>query len=103
MKLNELVCPTCGLKCMTDAHYATCASCQTYFHASQSRSVDYPAPLTPTPNVIITWPTVIGPTIVPQPDYPTTWVTVGDPPPYRSVSTGGTVGSTDQPSLRVWN
>ena len=45
MKLNELVCPTCGLKCMTDASYTTCASCQTMFYASQSRSVDNPLPV----------------------------------------------------------
>ena len=107
MKLNELVCPSCGLKCMTDASYTTCASCQTTFSANQSRSVDNPVPLGQ-PGSVITWPTIIGPTLVgpttiPQPNHPTTWVTVGDPPPYRSVSTGGTVGSTDQTGLQVWN
>lgn len=47
MKLNELVCPSCGLKCLVDASYTTCASCNTFFYASQSRSVDSPAPLNP--------------------------------------------------------
>ena len=37
MKLNELVCPSCGLKCMTDAAETTCSSCNLHFTASQSR------------------------------------------------------------------
>jgi hypothetical protein len=45
MKLNELVCPTCGLRCLTDASYTTCASCNAFFYANQSRSVDNPLPL----------------------------------------------------------
>jgi hypothetical protein len=63
MKLNELVCPSCGLKCMVSASYTTCASCNTFFYANQSRSVDQPTALTP--GVTITWPT-----IVPTPNWP---------------------------------
>jgi hypothetical protein len=94
MKLNELVCPTCGLKCMTDAAYTTCASCQTTFYAAQSRSVDNPAPLS---GQIVVWPT-----IAPHPHVPyVTWVgTVPEPITGFSISTGGT---TDQAICQVWN
>jgi hypothetical protein len=92
MKLNELVCPTCDLKCMTDASYTTCASCQTFFYACQSKTVNLPKQ---NPNVTIIWPTII-----PQPDFPTVWVETGDPPPYTTVST---VVTTDQSEYQVWN
>jgi hypothetical protein len=96
MKLNELICPTCGLKCMTDASYTTCASCNTLFYANQSRSVDSPAPLIPE-GIITSWPWT-----QPQPVTPyITWVgTVPEPTTGGSVGTGGL---TDQTSYQVWN
>lgn len=68
MKLNELVCPSCGLKCMTDCAYTTCDGCGAHFTAAQSRSRDNPAPY-PAPGTI-TWPTIL----------PNTQPYIGDPP-----------------------
>jgi len=44
-KLNELICPTCGLKCYTSSAYTRCDGCQTVFYASESvhRLRDKPA------------------------------------------------------------
>lgn len=65
MKLNELVCPACGLKCITDDVQTTCDSCQTQFTAAQSRRQPALSPY---------------PVIVPQPFpgypiYPTPYIT----------------------------
>lgn len=96
MKLNELVCPSCGLKCMTDASYTTCASCQTTFNANQSRSVDYPVPLTP-PLGGVSWPWIQPPPVTPY----ITWVgTMPSPAAGGSVSTGGL---TSDVQYQVWN
>jgi len=38
MKINHMVCPTCGHDFYVDAAYATCDACQTHFYASQSRT-----------------------------------------------------------------
>ena len=92
MKLNELVCPNCGLKCLTDADYTTCASCQYLFYACQSRSVKMPPSLTGA--------IVIGP-ITPPPPMP--WI--GTPWPGTgsiTVSTGGMVDSTGV-VVQAWN
>jgi len=35
-KMNELICPTCGLKCYTSSAYTQCDGCQAVFYASQS-------------------------------------------------------------------
>ena len=56
MKLNELVCPACGLKCLVDTSYTSCDACGAHFTAAQSRSRDNPAPY-PVPGTI-TWPTI---------------------------------------------
>ena len=90
MKLNELVCPNCGLKCLTDADYTTCASCQYLFYACQSRSVHLP-----------TGTIVIGPVVV-QPPMP--WCDTQWP-----LGSGGITVSTgdmvDSPGIVVtaWN
>ncbi len=101
MKLNELVCPSCGLRCMVDASFTTCASCNTFFAADQSRSVDNPRPLVPTldPNITIIWPNVCPPLSpsYPAPSYPWTWVTIG-----KEIS-GGTVSSTERDTYQVMN
>jgi len=113
MKLNELVCPTCGLKCLTDAAWTTCASCNTLFYANQSRSVDSPLPLAPK---IVINPGVTGPLISPQPSEtpiditPTPiWIVPYGPPgtPYGPsgscvASTGG-MSIVDQDQYQVWN
>lgn len=93
MKLNELVCPSCGLKCMTDASYTTCASCNTFFYANQSRSVDSPAPLVaPLGGITIApWPSQ---QIVPY----ITWVGTVPPP-----TTTGTVVSIPDAQYQVMN
>jgi len=96
MKLNELVCPCCGLKCMTDAAYTTCASCNNFFYASQSRSVDQPAPM-----ITITWPSpYVCPTIAPS--LPLQWV-VCEQPPNDPSATGSNVISTDDVEYQIWN
>jgi len=99
MKLNELVCPSCGLKCMVDAAFTTCDGCNTYFHASQSRSRDNPVPLAqPQPHVTITWPPFrIDPNIQIQPVI-TPWITPNDPGvtgPSIWPSCGGVVSSME--------
>lgn len=63
MKLNELVCPSCGLKCLVDTAYTTCASCNTFFYACQSRSVDNPTPPTQPGYLKITWPPIQPPSV----------------------------------------
>lgn len=108
MKLNELVCPTCGLKCLVDASYATCASCNTFFYASQSRSVDNPLPLNPLPGtgtiryVPCTQPVLQPDPFVGQP----IWIVPIDglPPPWGPSITcevGGTVCVTDTSQYQV--
>ena len=82
MKLNELVCPHCGLKCLTECVYTTCASCQYFFYASESRSVKLP------PSNDLTGTIVIGPMQV-QPLMP--WVVTPYPPGSGSI----TVSTTD--------
>ena len=97
MKLNELVCPTCGLKCLTDETYTTCASCNTYYYASQSRSVDNPTPIQQQPIQITPWPVT---PLVPQP--PITWpyiTWIGDVPPHDAV----TIVSTGEVEYQVYN
>ena len=37
MKLNELICPKCGMKMLTNCSYATCDACNTFFYASQMK------------------------------------------------------------------
>jgi len=106
MKLNELVCPTCGLKCMTDASHTTCDSCMTFFYASQSRSVDCPQPLNP--GITITWPQIVP---TPQPIIEATpiWIAPFGPPGSLygpTVTCETTLGGTseiDQSQFRVWN
>lgn len=106
MKLNELVCPTCGLKCMTDASYTTCASCQTMFYASQSRSVDNPLPVQ---QVWIQKVQIQEVQIAPPPYTPhVIWIVPTGPlgSPNGPVTTcGGTVsvGSPDLSGLRITN
>jgi hypothetical protein len=100
MKLNELICPSCGLKCLVDASYTTCDGCQTYFSAAQSRSRDNPAPLGAqiTVNPYITAPLIqpLQPQIMP-------WVVTPNDP---SATGGGSVTSTVVPdgvTYEVWN
>ncbi len=38
-KVNELVCPNCGLRCFTPYAYTRCDGCGTVFYASQSAHV----------------------------------------------------------------
>lgn len=94
MKLNELVCPSCGLKCLVDAAYTNCDGCGTHFTAAQSRSRDNPAPLgiqiTIDPNV--TAP-IIHPTVTP-------WVV---PPNYPTTGTAITGTQSDGVTYEVWN
>ena len=89
MKLNELVCPTCGLKCLTDTSCVTCDSCQTYFHANQSRSVDCPVPVL---QPIQITPGITPIQIIPQPvQYPYfTWH-------------GASICGTGEVEYTVWN
>lgn len=125
MKLNELVCPACGLKCMVEASFTVCDACGAHFTAAQSRSRDVPDPY-PAPNTI-TWP---GITITPSPIRPP--YTIGDPPPGTQpyigdpppgvepiwiaphgppgtpygptvICEGGTVQTTDHTDYQVWN
>ncbi len=102
MKLNELVCPTCGLKCLTDEVYTTCASCNTCYYASQSRSVDNPTPVQLAPVQITPWP--VAP-LNPQPlapQWPITWpyiTWIGDVPPHDAV----TIVSTEDVGYQVFN
>jgi hypothetical protein len=112
MKLNELVCPICGLKCMTDASYTTCASCNTTFYAHQSRSVDCPVPVGPS---ITINPFITAPVISPDPIQPPVditpfpiWVAPFGPPgslygPTVTCATtaGGMAVSQDQ--FQIWN
>lgn len=96
MKLNELVCPTCGLKCLTEASYTTCDSCQTFFYASQSAGVKLPV------KVDIVWPG--GPFVQETPVQPLVnqpWT--GTPYPYKSftMGTGQLVNSQDD--YQIWN
>jgi len=111
MKLNELVCPTCGLKCMTDASYTTCASCNTLFYACQSRSVDCPQPLNP--GVTITtpgWPVApLYPQPLPSIEVTPIWIAPFGPPgsPYGptticEVSTGG-MTTIQSDGCQSWN
>jgi len=105
MKLNELVCPTCGLKCLTDIAYTTCASCGLAFNANQSRSVDFPSPIQQ-PNQIIPpiqitpWP--VAP-LQPQPPIVNPNITY----PYFTWEGGGSMcstgGVTDGFECQVWN
>lgn len=37
MKVNEMICPTCGHRFFTECSYGTCDACQTFFYASQQR------------------------------------------------------------------
>lgn len=104
MKLNELVCPNCGLRCFTDASYTTCASCNTHFYAAQSRSVDCPQPF---PYITIgPLPINPQPVISPQP----IWVAPFGPPgsPYGptvicETSIGGSLVIDDSEGCQVWN
>lgn len=36
MKMNHMICPSCGHDFFTDCAYATCDSCHCMFYASQS-------------------------------------------------------------------
>jgi len=78
MKVNELVCPTCGLKMYTKCSYATCDGCQTYFHASQSRKS------VPPYSHPVSVPYLFPGHVVWEDPYKIyrdrVWVTVGDPP-----------------------
>lgn len=99
MKFNELVCPSCGLKCLVDAAYTTCDGCQTYFSAAQSRSRDNPAPLGQ--SVTITWPGItVDPNIQIQP-LTTPWITPNDPGVTGPgiIGSGGTVCTTSGPQV----
>lgn len=103
MKLNELVCPACGLKCLVDAACTTCDGCNTYFTAPQSRSRDLPEPL-PGPGFLrVVLPQVTLPTI-PLIDGSVWTVTVGDiPTPSPSVECGRTMAVTDPNKYMVIN
>lgn len=108
MKLNELVCPSCGLKCMVSASYTTCASCNTFFYACQSRSVDSPMPLAQ-PNIgTIIYPTTIPPYTAPPYGEPNLgqpiWMVPIDglPPPWGPSITCGAI-STDASGCVVIN
>lgn len=35
MKLNEMICPTCGHRFFVDASYGTCDACHTFFYAQR--------------------------------------------------------------------
>lgn len=119
MKLNELVCPACGLKCMVEASFTVCDACGAHFTAAQSRSRDNPEPY-PAPNTI-TWPTITPPTTWPAPyigdpppgqqpyigdPYPI-WIAPYGPPgtPYGPtvICEGGTVQTSDQIEYQAWN
>ena len=39
MKLNHMICPTCGHDFYVDAAYGTCDACQTMFYAASSKTV----------------------------------------------------------------
>jgi hypothetical protein len=85
---------------MTDASYTTCASCQTFFYASQSRSVynppqPYPWPYYPAP---YTAPPLGPVTIKPI------WVVPTEPTVTCETSIGGTVSVTgDDTGCQIWN
>lgn len=105
MKLNELVCPSCGLKCMVSASYTTCASCNTFFYANQSRSVDNPLPMPAAVRII--WPQ-LPPPVSPWRSADPIWVVPidGAPPPWGPNITfgiGGTVTTTDSTQYQVMN
>ena len=85
MKLNELVCPTCGLKCLTDHAYTMCDGCGLTFYAYDSKTCNPPA----APVTILPPPTIIP--MRPPADWgPFTGV----------VQAGGTVFSGD---YQLWN
>ena len=46
MIINHMICPHCGHDFYTDAAYATCAACQTFFYACNSQTCKKP-PATP--------------------------------------------------------
>lgn len=74
MKINELICPTCQLRCFTDKAYTTCDACGTNYYASQSARLPsvLPQPI-PTTN----------PWTVPTTGYPIWVVPIpGAPAPY---------------------
>lgn len=106
MKLNELVCPSCGLKCMVDTSYTTCASCNTFFYACQSRSVDQPMQIVP-PGTTIVWPQTIPPYTAPPYTEPNLgqpiWMVPIDglPPPWGPSITCGSVVATDSTQYQV--
>lgn len=47
-KINEMICPRCGLRCFTPDAYVTCDGCQTMFYAGESAKSFYQGPTTPT-------------------------------------------------------
>ena len=44
MKINEAICPTCGLRAFTNCAYLTCDGCQTFFYLSQGGHRNPPPP-----------------------------------------------------------
>lgn len=42
MRLNEMICPTCGHRCFTNCAYVTCDACGTFYYASQSAGCKLP-------------------------------------------------------------
>ena len=44
MKLNDLTCPSCGLRCLADTAYTTCDACHRNFTAAESQGVQVPNP-----------------------------------------------------------
>lgn len=107
MKLNELICPGCGLKCLVDSAYTSCDGCGAHYTAAQSRSRDNPAPY-PTPNVITTPIIQIDPNVV-QIQPPIQWVNPIPNDPYVTgpglIDGSGTICSTGQDGVtyEVWN
>lgn len=41
-QLNHMICPNCGHDFYTQAAYATCDACQTFFYAAQSQTCNPP-------------------------------------------------------------
>jgi len=94
MKLNELVCPNCGLKCLTKSYYATCAGCRNFFYASQSATCNPPPP-----NVQIIPIQVYPTTPITGPYYwQTPYTTTGGSGWSGTISTGGR-----QEGYLTWN
>ncbi len=68
MKLNDLTCPTCNLRCLVEGSDTTCDGCGNHFTAEQSVGVKAPLP-TECPfkaSEPIVWPSTTTPLINPS-------------------------------------